>query len=327
VKNTANQILSPKPREQYLCFEVEDTGVGIAEEELDKVFAAFEQTQSGRMSKTGTGLGMAITQKYVRMMGGDITVVSTPGKGSIFRFEITVNEGSQADIKEQTMVQRRVIGLEPDQDIPRILVVEDMEESRAMLVKLLRIVGIHVQEAVNGKQAIEIFHQWQPNFIWMDIRMPVMDGLEATRHIKETEAGKSTVVAALTAHALKEERKQILAAGCDDVVRKPLRERDIFDVMKKHLGLKYVYEDAEEETVSVRPKVGIGPEQLAALPADLISQLHHAALELNEEQSLALIEKIKPIDAYIAGELDELARNFAFDILQELTKRSEQSSP
>jgi signal transduction histidine kinase/DNA-binding response OmpR family regulator/PAS domain-containing protein len=323
-KNTANRILSHKPREQYLCFEVEDTGVGIAEEELDIVFAAFEQTESGRMSKTGTGLGMAITQKYVRMMGGDITVVSTPGKGSIFRFEISVSEGCRTDIKEQTIVQRRVIGLEPGQDVPRILVVEDMEESRAMLVRLLRIVGIHVQEAVNGKQAIEIFQQWQPNFIWMDIRMPVMDGLEATRYIKETDAGKTTIVAALTAHALEEERKQILAAGCDDVVRKPLRERDIFDVMQKHLGLKYVYEVAEEETVSVRPKVRIGPEQLAALPADLLSQLHQAALELNEEQSLALIEKIKPIDAYIAGELDELVRNFAFDILQELTKRSEQ---
>ncbi|MGD9171658.1 MAG: ATP-binding protein, partial [Candidatus Thiodiazotropha sp.] len=115
---------------KYLCFEVEDTGVGIAEEELDKVFGAFEQTESGRMNKTGTGLGMAITQNYVRMMGGDIIVVSTPGKGSIFRFEIAVSEGSQVDIKEQTMQQKRVIALEPGQDVPRILVAEDLEESR-----------------------------------------------------------------------------------------------------------------------------------------------------------------------------------------------------
>jgi PAS domain S-box-containing protein len=312
---------------KYLCFEVEDTGVGIVNEELDKVFAAFEQTESGRMSKTGTGLGMAITQNYVHMMGGDIIVVSTPGKGSIFRFEISVSVGRQADIKAQTMQQKRVISLEPDQDVPRILVAEDLEESRTMLVKLLRLIGCHVQEAANGKQAIEIFHQWHPNFIWMDIRMPVMGGLEATRHIKETETGKSTVVAALTAHALKEERKQIMAAGCDDVVRKPFREQDIFEVMKKHLGLKYVYEDAGEEAVPVKSNLEIGPEQLAALPADLLSQLYQAALELNEQQSLAMIEKIKPIDVHIARKLEILVRNFAYDSLQDLVKRSEQPSP
>jgi PAS domain S-box-containing protein len=312
---------------QRLCFEVEDTGVGIAEQELYKVFAAFGQTESGRISRTGTGLGMAITQSYVHLMGGDISVVSTPGKGSTFRLEISVNEVSQADSKERTMVQRRVIGLEPDQDIPRILVAEDVDESRAMLGKLLRIVGFHVREALNGKQAIEIFQHWQPDFIWMDIRMPEMDGLEATRHIKQTDAGKSTVIAALTAHALEEERKQILAAGCDDVVRKPLREQDIFDVMEKHLGLRYMYEDAKDEREAVKPKEEIGSDQLADLPADLLSQLYQAALELNEQQSLALIEKIKPIDADIARKLEVLVRNFAYDSLQYLVKRNQQSSP
>jgi CheY-like chemotaxis protein len=154
-----------------------------------------------------------------------------------------------------------------------------------------------------------------------------MDGLEATRHIKQTDAGKSTVIAALTAHALEEERKQILAAGCDDVVRKPLREQDIFDVMEKHLGLRYMYEDAKDEREAVKPKEEIGSDQLADLPADLLSQLYQAALELNEQQSLALIEKIKPIDADIARKLEVLVRNFAYDSLQYLVKRNQQSSP
>jgi CheY-like chemotaxis protein len=154
-----------------------------------------------------------------------------------------------------------------------------------------------------------------------------MDGLEATRHIKKTEAGKSTVVAALTAHALEEEKEEILSAGCDDIVRKPLREQDIFDVMQKHLGLKYLYEGAREEDRPVKPRVEIGPKQLAALPANLLSQLHQAALELNEKRSLAVIEKIKPIDADIACKLDGLVRNFAYDALQELTNIREQSTP
>jgi PAS domain S-box-containing protein len=326
-KNRAGKIFCPKTDAQCLFFEVEDTGVGIAEEELDKVFAAFEQTESGRMSRTGTGLGMTITQTYVHMMGGDITIDSTPGKGSTFRFGIFVCEGTQEDSKEPTMAHRRVIGLEPGQDIPRVLVAEDMEESRTMLATLLRMVGFQVQEAIDGKHAIEIFQQWQPNFIWMDIRMPVMDGLEATRHIKKTEAGKSTVVAALTAHALEEEKEEILSAGCDDIVRKPLREQDIFDVMQKHLKLRYVYEDEVEEAGAVKAKVEIGPEQMATLPADLLSRLHQAALELNEQQSLALIRKIKPIDAHIARNLERLVRNFAYDALQKLTNRGEQTTP
>jgi signal transduction histidine kinase/DNA-binding response OmpR family regulator len=309
-----------------LMVEVKDTGVGIAEDEMDKVFSYFEQTASGKAKKSGTGLGLALSRDFARMMGGDITVSSKEGRGSTFYLNIDIREGSQSDIIEE-ISKPRVIGLVSGQDIPRILVVEDVEASRTLLKKILQTVGFDVQAAVNGKEAVEKFSQWHPHFIWMDVRMPVMDGLEATRRIKTTKAGTSTVIAALTAHALEEEREMILSAGCDDFVRKPFREQDIFDVMKKHLGLNYVYEAPREETSSGKPKVEISSEQLAALPADLLSQLHQAALALNVEQSLALIEKVKPLDAHIARELNQLVRNFAFDILLDLTSRSEQSSP
>lgn len=232
--------------QRVLRLEVEDTGVGIARDELDKVFRNFEQTESGRKSKSGTGLGMAISRDYARMMGGDITVESKVGKGSTFRFEIPVGEGSEPSITERGR-QRRVTGLAPGQAAPRILVAEDVEDSRALLVRILDEVGFEVREAINGNQAVEVFQHWKPHFIWMDVRMPVMDGLQASRYIKETEAGKSTVIVALTAHALEEEREQILEAGCDDFVRKPFREQEIFEVMAGHLSLKYVYEEEPEE--------------------------------------------------------------------------------
>jgi signal transduction histidine kinase/DNA-binding response OmpR family regulator len=295
-----------------LRFEIEDTGVGIAEKELDKVFAYFEQTKSGRKSKRGTGLGMAITRDYVRMMGGDITATSTLGKGSTFCFEISVREGSEADIEERAIPQRRVIGLEPGQDVPRILVAEDMKESRTMLVRLLRTVGFQVREAVDGKRAVEIFHEWQPDFIWMDIRMPVMDGLEATRQIKESKAGPSTVVAALTAHALEEEREQILAAGCDDFLRKPFHEQAFFEVMAMHLGLKYVYEEEQGETEPVKPDVALHPEQLATLPQDLLSRLHKAVVELDRPRILALIERITEQNASIGSAIRALAKKLDY---------------
>ena len=321
----ANQILSPNPNALCLTFEVEDTGIGIAEDELDDVFAYFEQTASGRAKKSGTGLGLAISRDYIRMMGGDITVTSQEGKGSTFGFETPVRESGEAYIKEKAVRQRRVIGLEPGQDIPRILVAEDMEESRTMLAKLLRTVGFQVREATDGKQAVKIFHEWQPDFIWMDIRMPVMDGLETTRHIKKTEAGQSTVVAALTAHALEEEKERILSAGCDDFVRKPFREYEIFDVMGKHLGLRYEYEDSRAEAVPAEPEVEISPEQLAALPADLRRQLHKATVELDRKGALALIGKIKTIDAHIAEGLEFFVRNLAFELLLDLLEKKEQS--
>ncbi|MBU0509834.1 cache domain-containing protein, partial [bacterium] len=306
-----------------LKVEVEDTGVGIAKDEMDKVFGYFEQTASGRAKKSGTGLGLAISRDYVRMMGGNITVASKEGKGSTFRFEIDIREAAESDIKERVMQQRRVIGLEAGQDIPRILVAEDKKDSRTMLVKLLRTVGFQVQEAVDGKQVVDVFHEWQPDFIWMDIRMPAMDGLEATQRIKETEAGKSTVIAALTAHAMEEEREQILAAGCDDFVRKPFREYEIFGVMGKHLGLKYVYEDSREKAVPIEPEVEIRPEQLAALPADLLSRLHDAAVELDRDRILALIEQIKTIDAHMARVLETSVKKFALGPLLDLLKNIE----
>jgi signal transduction histidine kinase/ligand-binding sensor domain-containing protein/DNA-binding NarL/FixJ family response regulator len=312
-----------KPRSSIFNFqfEVSDTGVGIADDELDKVFDHFEQTASGKAKKSGSGLGLAISRDYVRMMGGDIAVDSKVGKGSTFRFEIDIREATASDIKEKVMQQRRVVGLEAGREIPRILVAEDKKNSRTMLVKLLKIVGFQVREAVDGQQAVDLFQQWRPDLIWMDIRMPVMDGLEATRRIKETEAGKYTVIAALTAHALEEEKERILASGCDDFVRKPFREHEIFDVMGKYLDLKYVYEESREKTLPVKSEVDLHPEQVAALPDQLLNQLQDAAIKLDRDRILSLIEQIKTIDPHMAGELEAFAEKFALGPLLDLLEK------
>ncbi|MES9972047.1 MAG: ATP-binding protein [Candidatus Thiodiazotropha sp.] len=307
-----------------LKIEVEDTGVGIAKDEIDKVFDYFEQTTSGKSAQSGSGLGLALSRDITRMMGGDITVSSKEGKGSTFYLSLDIKEGKESDIVND-VAKPRVIGLAPGQSVPRVLVVEDGEASRTLLVTILQTVGFDVHAAANGKEAVDIFNQWQPHFIWMDIRMPVMDGLEATKHIKATEVGASTVITALTAHALEEEKESILSAGCDDFVRKPFHEQEIFDVMQKYLGLKYVYEDQKQESEQAKSKVDINPAELTDIPADILSQLYQAAFKLNEQQSLALIEKIKPINPHIANEMALMVRNFAYDTLQALTKKYEKS--
>ncbi len=211
-----------------------------------------------------------------------------------------------------------MVGLEPGQEVFRILVAEDMEDSRILLVKILKTAGFQVKEAVNGKEAVEVFNKWHPHFIWMDIRMPVMDGMEATRRIKATGPGKSTIIAALTAHALEEERETILAAGCDDFVRKPFSEQEIFEVMAEHLGIKYLYEEEPEEDVPVEADVELRSEQLAALPEDLRSELHQAVVELDTARTLALIEQISLQDAQVGAAFKTLAQKLAYDRLLDL---------
>ena len=188
-----------------LEFEVADTGEGIPAAYLEKIFEAFEQTELGRLSAEGTGLGLSISRKFVQLMGGKITVSSNLGEGSIFRVCLPVNvPKSQVMLKRS--LERTVIGLAPDQPEYRILVVEDRWESRYLLVKLLETLGFQVREAENGAEAIAIWEQWQPQLIWMDMRMPIMDGYEATRQIKSHLKGQATIIIALTASALEEEK-------------------------------------------------------------------------------------------------------------------------
>ena len=303
-----------------LLVEVEDTGMGIAEEELEKVFQSFEQTASGRGSKSGTGLGLAISREYARLMEGDITVAGRVGEGSTFRLEIDIREGSMASLGADA-VTCRVASLEAGEVPPRVLVAEDHDENRALLVTLLRGVGFDVRDATNGREAVDLFEAWQPHFIWMDIRMPVMDGLEATRRIKATDAGSKTVIAALTAHALEEERDMILKAGCDAFVRKPYREHEIFDVMAGHLGVSYLYEEGMDP---VQRQPEITPAHLAAtLSPDLRDRLRQAVLRLNRTLVQEVVVEIKELDASIGAALGSFADSLDFEGLLALLETPE----
>ncbi len=255
-----------------ILFEVEDTGPGIAREELNQLFDPFMQTQTGLQSMKGTGLGLTISQQFIHLMGGEISVSSTLSQGATFTFTIQVNQTTTADNQIITSTQR-VIGLESNQPNYRILVVEDVIENRKVLVELLEPLGFEVWEASNGEEAIALWESWQPHLIWMDIQMPIMDGYEATKQIKsrERELGKrinegaggaegdniaafssqttnnqqqtsNTIIIALTASAFEEQREAILSAGCDDFVHKPFREEVLFEKMATHLGVRYTYQ-------------------------------------------------------------------------------------
>jgi CheY-like chemotaxis protein len=220
-----------------LWFEVEDTGLGIAPEELDILFEAFTQTQTGRNSAEGTGLGLTISRKFVELMGGQIQVVSEVNKGTTFTFNIVVEIAEEAQLKSPTF-NDAVIGLAPHQPTYRLLIVDDRPSNRLLLMKLLAPLGFNLREATNGQAAIEIAQQWQPHLIWMDMHMPGIDGYQATKAIK---ASCETIVIAVTASVLEEERAMVEAVGCDGFIRKPFRSETIFKALTKYLGIEYQY--------------------------------------------------------------------------------------
>jgi CheY-like chemotaxis protein/anti-sigma regulatory factor (Ser/Thr protein kinase) len=225
-----------------LRFEVEDSGCGIDAKDREAIFTHFVQLADPSAPHAGSGLGLAICKQYVERMGGHIGVRSEPGKGSLFYFEIPVTIPSSESVGVESR-HDRVIGVAPDQPRYRLLIVEDQPINRVLLCKILEPLGFELREADNGQAALMHFEQWQPHLIWMDIRMPVMDGLEATRRIKATEAGRRIKIIAVTAHALEEERTEILAAGCDDFIRKPYHVTEIFECLAKHLGVRYITTD------------------------------------------------------------------------------------
>jgi len=308
---------------QSLYFEISDTGVGIAPEELERLFEPFVQAEAGRLSKQGTGLGLPISRQFVHLMNGEISVSSQLGRGTVFRFRINVHLAEPIAL-QSSFGQPTVTGLVPDQPSYRILIVEDQWENRQLLVKLLKPLGFELQEAENGRAGIEIWQTWRPHLIWMDMRMPVMDGYEATKYIKAQSPDRSPIIIALTASAFDEERAAVLAAGCDDFVRKPVEAQTIYQIMGQHLGVKYRYKESTEsiDQLGSHSIATITAHDLKIMPKAWIDQLHQAAVQVDAELILQLLNQIPADRADLAKQLSKLAHNFYFDEIIELTQGS-----
>ncbi|MEZ2277859.1 MAG: AAA family ATPase [Microcoleus sp.] len=294
-------------------FQIEDTGIGIAADELSKIFSPFEQVGNTRRHTEGTGLGLAISHQLVEIMGGELKVESTLGKGSVFWFELELPEvnGGETNNKYSAKIIKGFKGVNK-----KLLVVDDKWENRSVLVNLLEPLGFEIVEATDGQDCLNRVQEFQPDCILIDLVMPVMDGFEAVRQIRKLPEFKHTIAIGTSASVYEAEKLVSLAAGCNAFIPKPIRVEELLDCLEVHLGLEWIYEELENRlTDSEVPhsQSKIEPEEMIAPPTEVIAILFDLAMmgDLGGIQKEA--EKLKNIDfRYVpfANHLNQLAKDF-----------------
>ena len=293
----------------HILIEVEDSGPGIAPENQQRIFEPFEQLGEQGENK-GTGLGLTITRQFVQLMGGSISLKSALGQGSVFIVDLPLREAKETDIvMPQRLEHSEVVGLEPGQPDYRILIVEDQLENQLLLSKLMENVSLQYKIAENGQRGVELFRSWQPHLIWMDRRMPVMDGEDATRIIRKLPGGDAVKIVAVTASAFMEQRAELLECGMDDFVRKPYRFNEIYDCLSKQLGIRFIHEALAEPAEA---HVILTAEMLSVLPDDLLSELKAALVSLENERIEAALQQVAAYDPTLQKTLIRLAENFDY---------------
>jgi PAS domain S-box-containing protein len=308
-----SSLAKDKGQRTKLRFQIEDTGTGIEPENLDKIFSSFQQVGSRHGKVEGTGLGLAISKRLIEMMGGELKVESRSGEGSVFWFELglSVVEGTEIGKTDEPLI----IGFKGPK--LKILVVDDQQDNRSLLLNLLAPLGFELVEAVDGQDALEKAEASRPDLILMDLVMPVVDGFEATRRIRQSPTLKEVKVIAVSASAFSQDRQKSLQAGCDGFVVKPFDLNRLLQQMKAHLGpeLEWVYEENGEFGNHHLPLVGLPPEQTAIL-FDLAQRGDIKGLRKQIAELEQLDDQYKPFVA----ELRRLTKRYQTRQIYELLK-------
>ncbi len=306
---TGSVTMRVRWRDERASFEIADTGPGISSEEMKGLFEPFVQTEVGRKSAEGTGLGLTITRAFVWLMGGEIFIESEVGRGTSFRFDVDLPAAEQ----EAREAERTVIGLEPGQPKIRILAVDDVWENRRLLVDLLGSLGFEMREAATGVAACDLVASWKPDAVLMDVRMPEMDGDEATKRIRALEEGdRKITIVALSASVFPHDRQAILDAGCDAFLAKPIQANELLDTIGRLVGIRYVYADP----ATPEPQLPVGAvegEDLGRLPAPLLERLRLAVEAGAVQEAATVIEEVRAHDDVTAGRLAALLKGYRLD--------------
>ena len=290
--------------------DVEDTGPGIAEKDIGKLFRMFSQTADGAASG-GTGLGLAISANFARMMGGNIRVTSQLGKGSCFHVEIRAERGPGKG--GDSSQEKQIVGLAPGQPSWRVLIVDDEEVNRNFICNIFEAVGFFTKQAVDGADALAVTAEWNPDLILMDIQMPHMDGMEATRKIRELSPEKSIPIIGVSAGAFEEDRKNALESGMDEFIRKPFKSHELLHTIANFLDVRYVYEESHAPS----NRDGNGSVSLTAelekVPAELAERIRVSAGSAYYQELMKQIEELEAFSPCLAVSLRDFAHRYDYE--------------
>ena len=296
-----------KNETDFLIIEVLDTGVEIRKEDLMKIFSPFGQSTNVTIQK-GTGLGLTISKQFAELLGGSISVESEIGAGAKFIVNIpliTTQIGDEALHRNKFSGVKSIASGQPHF---RILIVEDQIENWLLLKRIHEKIGIQVKIAENGLQGLEVFKEWRPDLIWMDVRMPVMDGLEATKEIRKLEYGNDVKIIGISAHVFKEEIKNVMSVGMDSFIKKPYQFHEIYECLNDKLSVEFNFNETKNEI----EQKNLTPEMFENIDKQLLHELYTAIKNLNDEQIELAINKIQQIDSETSRILKSLTTNLKY---------------
>ncbi|MEG4212398.1 PAS domain S-box protein [Microcoleus sp. S13_B4] len=283
-ENTSDHALTPKIR-----FQIEDTGIGIGQNKLEEIFLPFHQVGDHNNFVEGTGLGLSISQKLVKMMGSQIRVQSTPGKGSIFWVDLDLPAVAPSSELASRQEKRQLVGFTGPQR--KVLIVDDHEVNRAMLHRLLFHLGFEIVEATDGEDCLHKAQEFLPDIILMDLLMPVMNGWEATRRLRELPEVKDTVILALSANVYETTKQESILAGCDNFLTKPIQTNELLELLRLHLRLEWVYEE-RSQTKKRTDQTAKASSEIAAADSTMVSPASESVLALLRLAAMGDIEAI-----------------------------------
>ena len=300
-----------------LRFEVQDTGIGIAANQLASIFQPFEQAGETQRRLGGTGLGLAISRQYVRLMGGEIQVESQLSQGSTFRFEL---EMLPAQVATAVATSRTVTGYAGPHR--KVLVIDDIAENRTVVTDLLKPLGFEVVEATNGREGLEIAQRLRPDLILMDVVMPELDGLSAMRLLRQLKAFREVPILAMSASVSASDSEHSLAAGASAFLPKPIDMDKLLNQIARLLQLEWTYSQAKAESP-------LETEPIVAPPVDEMEVLYRLALLGNMQEIMAQANRLAQLDERyrpFAHQLSALARNYQSKAVLHLVKEHLQNS-
>ncbi|MBD6614678.1 response regulator [Komarekiella sp. 'clone 1'] len=315
-KNETSSIVNQKTNIKIwrIRFQIEDSGVGMTSEQLDRIFLPFEQVGDSKSKSEGTGLGLAISRQIVEMMGGNIQVESTPNQGSKFWFDLNLLEATNWISTKMPGFNKNVISYQGRQQV--ILIVDDRWENRSVIINLLEPVGFKVIEAQNGEEGLKKAQEFQPDLIITDLVMPVMNGLEMTQHLRSKSEFQNIVIIASSASVFSLNRQESQEAGCNDFLPKPVQSSELFDKLQHYLNLLWIYEPEKLES-------NLPLEQMIFPPKEQLINLYNFAKtgciqDIQEEAS-----RIKDSDSkytVFANKILELAEELDDEKIIDLIK-------